>query len=239
MHYTDIHSHMLCRTDDGAGSPEEMKAMLDMAYGDGIRTLCLTPHLQFAFYGDNREKAEKAFSLLSAYAAEKYPDMVLSRANELGYSVGCERLVEEGVCRLVGGKFVLLDFPMEVPLFTLKNAVDVFHSEGFPLILAHIERYPALLGEYDLLAEWKRKGVLLQVDADFFEKPLSFHLRGYRKQLLHRSLVHAVASDAHDTVCRPPQLSGAARFLTRHFGADTADYLLSYAPGRMTEGKRP
>lgn len=239
MYYTDIHSHMLCRADDGAADEKEMIAMLDMAYGDGVRELCLTPHLQFAFYGDNRERAAAAFALLSGYASEKYPDLTLSYANELGYSVGCERLVDDGTCRLVGGKFVLLDFPEDVPLFTLKSAVDSFRSGGYALILAHIERYPALVGEYGLLKEWVRGGVLMQVSADFFEKPLSLRMRGYRKQLVHRCLIHAVASDAHGVLRRPPLLHGAEACIAKQYGKDTARYLLSYAPGCMARGKRP
>ena len=42
-YFFDMHSHMLCGVDDGAKNPEEMLAMLEMAYADGVRALCLTP----------------------------------------------------------------------------------------------------------------------------------------------------------------------------------------------------
>ena len=44
MFYTDIHTHLLCHVDDGAESTAMMQEMLDVAYRDGTRTLCLTPH---------------------------------------------------------------------------------------------------------------------------------------------------------------------------------------------------
>ena len=43
-YYADIHCHMLPRLDDGAESFEESVQMLKIAFREGIRTICLTPH---------------------------------------------------------------------------------------------------------------------------------------------------------------------------------------------------
>ena len=39
MVFTDIHSHVLFGTDDGAKNEEEMHAIVDGAYGSGTRVL--------------------------------------------------------------------------------------------------------------------------------------------------------------------------------------------------------
>ena len=63
-HFFDLHSHMLCGVDDGAGSPEEMFAMLEMAYEDGVRAICLTPHYSPYLFGDTFAKSEASFAML-------------------------------------------------------------------------------------------------------------------------------------------------------------------------------
>ena len=42
--YIDIHSHILPGLDDGADSLERTIRMLEIAYGEGIRTMIATPH---------------------------------------------------------------------------------------------------------------------------------------------------------------------------------------------------
>ena len=42
--YIDMHCHMLPGVDDGAKSIQEMKAMLEIAYSEGIRYIIATPH---------------------------------------------------------------------------------------------------------------------------------------------------------------------------------------------------
>ena len=109
--FFDLHSHMLCRVDDGTRSEEEMYSMLDRSYADGVRGLFLTPHFSPGMFGDTRETAKESFALLTAYAKEKYPDMELFLGNELGYYDGCQRALEAGDCNtLAGSRYVLVDF---------------------------------------------------------------------------------------------------------------------------------
>ena len=238
MYFTDIHSHILSCTDDGAASEEVMYQMLDRAYASGTRRLCATPHYMPAFYGDNRHSSEHAFSLLSAYAAEKYPDMQLSLGNEMGYFTECKGALERKECRLLGGKYLLLDFLPNVSVFTMRYAVDELLSGGCSLILAHIERYEALEGKFDLINEWVRRGALLQMDADAFSSRAKFGFRRYVKQLMMRCPIHLIASDMHDLDGRRPELDCAAHAISKMYGEDEAEFLLSYMPGCILDGKK-
>lgn len=215
-----------------------MYAMLDAAYAGGTRSLCLTPHYQPNYYGRNGARAERAMALLTAYAKEKYPDMTLALANELGYYTECEKAVQEGACRLLGGRYLLMDFLPSAPLFTIRYAVDEMLSAGHHLILAHVERYEALKGEEDLIAEWAKRGALLQVNASAFARKMSFGARWRIKKLVKRELVHMVASDAHDLSLRPPSLSEAEEVITERFDADLARLFLSVIPSEVLAGKR-
>lgn len=238
MFYTDIHSHMLCGIDDGAKDEAVMHAMLDMAYKSGTRTLCLTPHFQPRFYGNNIAASKAVFERLCAYAEDRYPDMQLSLANELGYYTDCLSAVTQGDCRLLGGRYLLMDFLPGTPLFTIRYAMEETLSAGHNVILAHVERYESLIGEEDLLSEWERRGARFQVNASSFSKKTGGKEKRRIKKLMSRALIHAVASDAHDPIARPPMLSEAEEVITARFGDDVARLLLDEFPSRIVSGKR-
>jgi len=71
--FFDLHSHMLCGVDDGAKNVEDMFSMLEMAYEDGIRAICLTPHYSPYMFGDNVTERERSYAVLREYVAEKHP----------------------------------------------------------------------------------------------------------------------------------------------------------------------
>lgn len=238
MFFADIHSHLLCRVDDGPGSSRMMFDMLDEAYRTGTRKLCLTPHYQPTYYGDNVAASQSAFDKLCAYAAEKYPDLSLFLGNELGYFTDCKQHLKEGKCRLIGGRYLLVDFTMDATLFAMRHAVSELLRAGYPVILAHVERYRVLHGEFDLLNDWVGSGAFLQVNAESLSPSAPFLFRRYVKKLFSLCPIHLVASDAHDLTERPVSLAGAAKTLTEYYGAGAAEQLLWHNPSLVLEGKR-
>ena len=78
--FVDLHCHALYRVDDGAQDEQIMQNMLDMAYNDGTRYLCFTPHFKiYEFNEDNEmyeqvERMKRRFSDALAFAREKHPD---------------------------------------------------------------------------------------------------------------------------------------------------------------------
>ena len=80
--YTDLHCHILYGTDDGPETKQEMLEMLECAYSNGIRTICVTPHFNFSFYGDNVASADKAYGELKLEAAQRHPDMAIYAATK-------------------------------------------------------------------------------------------------------------------------------------------------------------
>lgn len=237
MFYTDIHSHILCGVDDGAEDEKMMYEMLNIAYKDGTRTLCLTPHHHPIYYGDNRQKIESAFEKLRTYAEENYPDMKLHLASELGYYTDCIPAAAKGDCRLIGGKYLLLDFLPSVPLFTIRYAMEDMLSSGYNVLLAHIERYKALEGQEKLLEEWESRGARYQVNASAFSKKADRKEKRRAKRLLNHALIHAVASDAHDLSQRHASLREAEEIITARYGIDVAQLLLSEFPNHIVNGE--
>lgn len=235
--YIDIHSHILFGVDDGARSEEEMIALLEASYADGVRTLCVTPHFQPAYYGRNTEKAKRAFALLSDYVRKTHPDMTVHLGSELGYYTDCKAAIEEKECFLLGGKYLLMDFLPETSAFTIQYAMEEMLASGYRVILAHVERYSALDGKEDLLLEWERRGARFQVNAAAFSRRASSRIKKQVKRLMRLELVHAVASDTHDLKARPTEMRMAEKAIASHYGKNVAELLLSRLPGRILAGE--
>ena len=224
MTYSDIHTHMLSGTDDGAGSEEEMRRLVDAAYADGTRHLWLTPHFHPGYFGDNREKADTAFAALSAYARETYPDLILHRGNELYYSRDCLSWLEAGLCRTMNDtRFVLVDFSERAEAARIHKGLGRLLNGGYIPILAHAERYTHL--NIAAIRELKHNGVLVQINAQSPFRLFGFRAQRQVKALLGEGLVDFVASDTHDLRRRPPQITRCHQYIVRKYGAAYADAL--------------
>lgn len=237
MLYTDIHCHLISGVDDGAKTPAVMYEMLTLAYHTGTRNICATPHYYPDLFGGSGEKSARTFEMLKEYAREKYPDLNLFYANEMGYHTSWRKAVESGACKLMGGKYLFVDFPADLSLFEICYAMDDMLCMGMPVVLAHVERYLALRGEYDKINDWCRRGAYLQMNASAFCSGRSFAHRMHVKKLIAKCSITAVASDGHNLSYRPPVLSHAEERITKKYGAERAELWLSRGPMCLLEGK--
>lgn len=219
--FFDLHSHILCGVDDGAENREMMFSMLDAAYADGVRALCLTPHYSPYHYGDTFDRSERAFALLSDYAEQRYPDLHLFLGHELGYYHGCEEALFSGRCRmLAGSRYVLVDFPALVDFFELSGAMNRLRSMGYRTVLAHAERYKCLSYKFDWLREYVDAGGLIQINASGITERWGSKQRARWIRLLREDLVHFIASDGHDLDTRSPRMSVCMEYLQKHCSPD-------------------
>lgn len=219
--FFDLHSHMLCGVDDGATNQETMFAMLDVAYEDGVRALCLTPHYSPYHYGDTFDRSAKSFALLSEYAEKKYPDLHLFIGHELGYYHGCEEALLMGRCRmLAGSRYVLVDFPAQVDFFELSGGLNRLRSMGYRTVLAHTERYRCLSHHFDWIRKYVDAGGLVQINASGITERWSSGRRSRWIRLVRENLVHFISSDGHDLEVRSPRISVCMDYLEKHYHKD-------------------
>lgn len=215
--FFDLHCHMLCGVDDGAKSPEEMYSMLEMAYEDGIRAICLTPHYSPYLFGDTFQKSEAAFALLAEYVSKKRPDMRIFLGHELGYFHGCLDDLGTGKCRTINrSRYVLMDFPEQVDFFELRGAVDQLQRAGYFVILAHTERYRCLFKEFGWIENFVDCGGIVQLNASSCTGAWGKGAAKQWKKLVKKGVAHIVSTDGHNTESRPPLMSVCMPFLRKH-----------------------
>lgn len=214
--FFDLHTHLLFGVDDGAKTKDEMFAMLDMAYADGTRAICLTPHFSPYLFGDTYESSQNAFGVLADYAAKAYPDLRLFLGHELGYFEACPEVLRSGRCRTLGGsRYLLVDFPEDVSFFEIRNAMSRLRSEGYTPVLAHTERYPCLVGNLKWVKAFREEGGIVQVNASSAVGGWGRTAKAQWKKLVKGGLVHIVSSDGHNLTTRQPRISVCMPYLTK------------------------
>lgn len=236
MRFADLHNHTLWGVDDGAGTEQEMFAMLDKAYADGVEVICLTPHFHPGYFGVHQEQIDQTFDTLTRYASEKYPDLRLYLGNELRCSGECLSWLESGACRSLNGTdYVLVDFHEGESERNVVRGLQRLLSAGYKPVLAHAERYRNL----SMKAVWElnRNGVWIQIDVQSLFGVYGLGARMRSRNLLRNKLVGIAASDAHGLGRRSPVLSRGYREIERKYGSIYAEGIFWKNPLQLLEGE--
>lgn len=221
MFFSDIHTHLLYGADDGARTYDDMVKMADMAYSEGIRLICATPHCCPDDFGDNRLSSEKAFSELQNYCAEKYPDMRLFLGNELFCDLDGIQWLKKGFCRTMGDtRYVLCEFPVAETENNISKALLVLLGSGYVPIIAHAERYHKL--GIKRIADLKNNGIMVQVNTRSSFKGADFCEKRRLKALLSEKIADFVSTDAHDLNERSPEIKNFYEIVSRKYGENYA-----------------
>lgn len=227
----DIHCHILPGVDDGSFDMEETKKLLKIAYEEGVRVLCLTPHYQPERWDISAGVIEEKYEQVRAEAKKKTPDLQLLLGNELYYRSHSRQALEEGRCRTMGeSRYVLVEFNPAKEFREMDRGLYELQAEGYTPILAHVERYQCLKKNISRIEDFVEKGICIQMNAGSLTGELGFMQTRYAKKLVERELVHVIASDAHDSVRRAPRFQKCRHYLNKTFGEEYGDMLLHDNP---------
>lgn len=237
--YTDIHTHILYGTDDGPKTQNDMFSMLELAYRDGVRCMCVTPHFNFSFYGDNTQQAKKAYEDLVRHAKEKFPDMHFCLGNEIFYHHGCTAYLKEGVCRSLNkSKYVLVDFPSSQSKFNILSAMKNILGHGYIPIIAHAERYTSLGISVSFIEKLREFGVIIQINAGSITGKNSLRERFFSRRILKKNLCDIIASDSHNLTDRATCMTQAAEYIRLKHGKQAVGLLMQINPSKILNNQR-
>ncbi len=217
MFFADIHTHILCGTDDGAKSEEEMLQMVKASYEEGTRLLFLTPHFYPAFFGDNREESEEAYKHLCKHCETHYPDLQLAFGNELYYKHDSISWMRSGLCRTMDNTgYLLVEFAVKETEDRIAEGVYRLQNMGYTPIIAHAERYRCLSN--GRIWSFRQNGVLIQINSESVFRTKDFMQNRRTKALIAEGYVDFVSSDAHNMNRRPPAMKKSYEFFAEKYG---------------------
>lgn len=231
--FFDIHCHVLPKLDEGPSSPEESVKMLQLAYEDGIAGIVATPHIMSGVYNNTKEIIDDAVVELRKCA------------NHIQIFIGAEVRIDRDLAARVASnelplinnkKFMLLELPAYVipPLLQLENIVKDLAKQEITPVFAHPERNIPILKDFSIMKRLIGCGAFFQVTAMSLSDPA---LRSPAIKMIKKGYVHAVASDAHDALKRPPILSVAYEIISKKIANEIAEKLFTHNPLRIIRGE--
>ena len=110
------------------------------------------------------------------------------------------------------GPYLLVESPYSSSPF-LEDHLFGLQTRGFQPLLAHPERCPLFHRDRTRLERLVAQGVLCSVTAGSIAGRFGRPVRRFTHDLLRAEFVHDIASDAHDTLRRPPGLSAGVAAL--------------------------
>jgi protein-tyrosine phosphatase len=194
----DIHTHILPGLDDGSKDIEESLELLRDAKRQGINTVFATPHFITGLYQPPVKSIISRMKELRKRINEEDIDIELKKGTEIG-------LVSEMSSDMIGyysmdgkRKYILIELPfVSYPLNCDKRIYDLI-SKGFKIILAHPERAFFIMRAPGKLKDWKKRGILIQVNTKSILGRYGKHVKKLCIRMLKQGIVDFVATDTHN-----------------------------------------
>ncbi len=223
----DIHHHLLPGLDDGARDLDTSLAMVEMALADGITHIVCTPHASHHYNFDPAKNATLFAGLQDAVHARFGERMTLG--------LGCDfHLMFDNIedaqryptrYTINGHNYLLVEFPDSA---ISPNTAQTFYQlslSGMTPVITHPERNLILARQPERMAEWLQSGALVQVTASSLTGRFGALAEKTATWLMDHRWVHFLATDAHDTVSRPPQMHAVFDLVAERYDAATAERL--------------
>lgn len=236
--YFDIHCHILPEIDDGAQNVTETIQMLQEAYKDGIRNIIATPHYHPRRGHAPKEKVLERLEQVREIVKKQFPGMNLYQGQEIYWCHDAlDKIKDKELLTLQNSQYLLVEFSVGTELRKIMDGLNNLLLQGYSPILAHVERYEALVQDMQAVEELTEAGVYLQVNGGSLMGQLGGSRKRFIKKLLKADLVSFIASDAHDSKKRKPQLSKCADYVTKKFGKEMTERIFYENPKKVIENK--
>jgi len=219
---TDVHCHILPGLDDGAKSRGMMEEMMTMAYQNGMTAMIATSHYNPVCYHYTKRDYMQRLMLAQIVASDVSPRFRVYSGNEIFYrsEQTLEALKSGDALTLADSDYVLTEFAPFQNFDFIKNAVSQLVVHGYFPIIAHVERYECLHENMDRVEELRRNGAFIQVNASHLMGNTGHKMKTFIQKLLKKDAVHFIATDAHNTSNRAPEIKSCAAFVAKKYGMD-------------------
>ncbi len=231
----DIHSHILPGLDDGARTLEDSLKMVHLAAASGTTDIVASPHANSAFPFDEQQ-IQRAFCNLSDQCRGVI-NLHLGCDFHLSYDNLCDALSNPEKYTVNHRCYLLVELPDLFAPASVREALRQLVAKRIVPIITHPERNQSLQSKLSQLEHWIEDGSLLQVTGQSLLGRFGHAAKRAARSLMSANLVHFIASDAHDCIDRPPDLSAPFDYVSSQYGARRADALFVQHPAAALLGE--
>lgn len=226
----ETHCHIMPGVDDGAPDIETSLAMIEKLQRQGAKKIILTPH----YYSDNislddfLRRRDKAFNELLRELPSGSPTLIPAAEVYISRYLFNNPNIDE--LKIAGSNYILIEHPFSSSFSenTYDRLMNMYCDYGAKPILAHIERYPALMDDPYKLEDYINMGCLTQVNISSF---VDSHRSVKKKliKLLNTGHIHLIGSDCHNLSSRAPEYEGGIKEIIKKSGQEAVDVLIKNA----------
>lgn len=233
----DLHHHCLPGLDDGPRTLEEAVALCRAAADEGIETIVATPHvLRGHWVNDSRALLEERLEELRAAIGDS-PRLLLGSEYFFAHDMNEVLQSGKGIVPLAGSRMILVEFDSHNVPPMIEQPFYRAQLDGWTPLIAHPERNAVFQARPQLLESLVRLGAKVQVTAGSFLGDFGEEARAAAHEYLRRSIVHVIATDAHNLKRRPPRARESRRVIAEIAGEDVAQALFVDNPRAIIEGR--
>ena len=235
--FTETHCHILPGIDDGSPDVETSLKMIAKLQAEGAEAIICTPH----YYSDSISLDDflknrcAAYEKLKAALPPGSPKIILGAEVYISrYLFGNENLQR---IRIEGTNYALIEHPFgeDFSEKAYERLVSLICDWGVTPILAHIERYGALMENPKTLDALLELGCIAQVNISSFAN----ERRKIKKKLfkyLEAGKISLIGSDCHNMTSRPPEYGAGAKEIALKCGRGTLQKLIDNS-NRLAAGE--
>jgi len=234
----DIHFHALPNVDDGPDSMESALDLLAQAYGEGTNKIIITPHMNhYLKFVDGEINIRERFEAFKSVAKKVFPDLDLYCGAEIYISrKNIGRMEMLPIMSIEDTDYILVEFSRAISPERMDTILYELKLYKYKPIIAHIEVYEKLYKDLDRVIDWRKDGILIQVNADsFFSSDETLKKRSDKYMSI--GVVDFVASDAHHAIKRPTKLLEGYKYIKSKYGRLTAERVCKDNPILLIEGE--
>lgn len=226
----ETHCHILPGIDDGAPDIETSLKMIKKLQLQGAKAIILTPH----YYSDSislndfLERRDNAYRELVNVLPQDSPKLIPAAEVYISQYLFSNENLERIAIGNSGYALIEHPFSSTFSQGSYDRLLNLNYEFGIKPILAHIERYPALMENEDLLDEYIEMGCLVQVNISSFTAA-SRHIRKKLFKYLETGRIHLIGSDCHNLSSRPPEYEKGVNEIIKKCGKEAIDILESNA----------
>lgn len=219
--FADLHQHLLWGLDDGAQTPGQMRALLNQNARQGVEIICATVHADLRRAPLDCALYQRRLAEANAYCAQHQLPVRILPGCEIMYSAAVPDWLMQGKLFPLGdSRYVLIEFPGNVSIPEIEDAANGLYRSGYRPILAHVERYRALVSAPKrAMALRDEYGLIYQMDCSTVLRPRSLRMRYFAYRMLRAQAIDLLASDAHNAGARPVRMRAAYRCIAEKYGA--------------------
>ena len=226
----EMHCHIIPGIDDGSHSIKTSLEMIERLKEQGAHTIVLTPH----YYSDEislddfLKRRDKAFNLLLKELPSGSPRLIPAAEVYISdYLLNNESIKD--IC-IGSSDYALIEhsFSAEFDDDDFNRLSNLYCDYGIRPVLAHIERYPALMNDKYKLDALIEMGCIPQANISSFASG-SRIIRKKLFKLLAEDKIQLIGSDCHNLDSRPPEFEDGIKAIIKKCGQETVDRLIANA----------